>query len=317
MTVRAPILASYWYWKRADLNAPITAARRRGITVDLFADSGAFSADNSGARITVKEYATWLMVNAPLVNFAASLDVIGDPDATVRNTDRLQDMVGDQVIIVPAFHVGSPWPALEAMCARYRFIALGGAVRWGGKPKVLLPWLVKAHRIAAEHGTVMHGFGLTRPPYPSKLPWYSVDSSYWNMATRNGTLALFEDRTQTFTKVRVGTDDPLKQARLVRSYGMDPRTAATTGFGRATLRGDAGRGEYRWLMEASVESWLRYADRLAAARTVPAAPGVSGDGTKLYLAAGSIDHITFLIDCHARHDRTAPAPASTPQGATA
>lgn len=302
MTATACLLGSFYHMQRADITDMVARAARRGVEVDFFADSGAFSAENSGASIDVKQYVTWLRVHAPVINFAASLDVIGDYRASRANTEYLEDAVGDVVVIVPTFHVNSPWGELERLCKRHRLVALGGAVAFGRREQAMLAWLVKAHKIAREHGTVLHGFGLTRPPYPSALPWYSVDSSYWSSAARSGTLALFDERRQDFINVRVGTKSAARHGALVRSYGADPAWVAVKDFGRVNMRGDAGRDEYRWLVEASAESRLRYSDWLAAGRTVPAPPGVRGDGTKIYLAASRVrNEFGWLIDAYLNH----------------
>jgi hypothetical protein len=301
----ACLLGSFYYWARADVGAIVNRAARRGIEVDFFADSGAFSAAGAGETISVKQYATWLGLHAPHINFAAGLDVIGDYRQSRANTEALEDAVGDAVVIVPTFHANSPWHELERLCASHRFVALGGAVPYGARERAMLAWLVKAHKIAREHGTVLHGFGLTRPPYPHALPWYSVDSSYWSAAARTGTLALFDQRRQRFTRIRVGTTAAAKHGALVRSYGADPAWVAQHNFARVKLRGDAGREEYRWLVAVSAEAWLRYADWLAAGRTVPAPPGVKGDGTKVYLAASRVRaEWDCLLDAYADHATT-------------
>lgn len=299
--IDAPVLGSYHYWRKADLAAAVHTARQQGVHVDFFADSGAFSAANTGDAINLRDYTAWLADHAPLINFAAGLDVIGDAAATRRNTAALEDAIGDRVVILPTFHVGSKWAELERMCAAHRFVALGGAVAFIHRERAMLAWLTKCHRIGREHGTVFHGFGLTRPPVPSSLPWYSVDSSYWTSAQRTGGLSLFDTRSEQFVKFRVGTGRAAQHAAIIRSYGMDPTRATLHGFGRVGLRGAAGKAEWEWLGAASAESWRRYADWWRRRRPpVPAPPRVRGDGPKVYLASGCSD-LTRLIRAYAHH----------------
>lgn len=294
----AAILGSFHYFRRRDLAELAEAAG--SVTVDFFADSGAFSAANAGAKIDRREYASWLAGNAPSINFAAGLDVIGDPAASRRNTEALEDAVGDRVVIVPTFHVGSPWSELERLCAAHRFVALGGAVRFTRRGDGMMRWLVQAHQIGREHGTVFHGFGLTRPPYPHALPWYSVDSVYWTSAQRTGTLSLFGGHQ--FATFRIGTDGPHEHAEVIRTYGATASALAQPGFARVAARGNAGRSEREWMNRATLEAWLRYSDWLTRVRAaVPPPPRVTGAGPKVYLAAASLDDYRSIVAAVAAH----------------
>lgn len=308
MTTTVPILASFHYFKRSDIPRLVGYAKAQGATVDFFADSGAFSAYTTGATITVKQYATWLTAYAGMINCAATLDVIGDPKATARNTLALEDAVGQDVTVIPTFHVGSPWADLHRWCRSHQYVALGGGAVLQQRERAFMAWAVRCHQIAAQYGTRFHGFGMTRPPVPELLPWYSVDSSYWSSAQRNGTLSLFDWRARKFVRVRVGTRQVAERAgvaALVRTYGADPRTVATDGFGRVGVRGDAGRQDRRWLAEAAIETWLRYGDYLRDRhQPVPAPAGVQHDGPKVYLAAGSEDDFRMIVDAAVRHDTT-------------
>jgi hypothetical protein len=300
----APILGSFHYWRRLDLPKMMAAAAAAGLPVDFFADSGAFSAATTGARITVADYAAWLAEHRPVINFAAGLDVISDPAGTRRNLFALEDRVGDTVTILPTFHVGTPWPELAALCRTYRYVALGGAAVMSRRRAAMMAWLARCHSIGRDHGTVFHGFGLTRWPIPHTLPWYSVDSAYWTSARRTGSLSLFNPRQVRFDALRVGTRGALDHAPLLRSYGANPSAVAQPKFGRAIReRGDVARAEYRWLYMSTLESWLRYADWLTAHRPpVPAPPGVTGDGPKLYLAACTETDFADLITIHTTRD---------------
>jgi hypothetical protein len=286
----AYVLASFAYFAKVDLPHQVRRARDLyGVDVDFFADSGAFSAYTSGKTITVKQYATWLAVHAHVINCAATLDVIGDPAGTARNTAALQDAVGDQVYIIPIFHVGSPWPELEKLCAAHPYVGLGGGVAVGQREAPFMQWLIRCHRIGRDHGTVFHGFGMTKPPYPDKLPFYSVDSSYWSAGVRNGTLALYDGLAHRFRRLRVGTRQvhDRRAASLVRSYGGDPQQVMQPGFGRVAERGPSGRGDREWMAEAAAMSWHRYTlDLRARHHTVPEPGPVRGTGPKVYLAVG-------------------------------
>lgn len=286
MTAPIEILGSFHYLRRMDLTAVIGAVGR---PVDFFADSGAFSAASIGAQITVPDYAAWLRDHADVINAAATLDVIGDHRATARNTGQLLERVGDLVQIVPAFHVNTPWPELHAICADgHPYVALGGAVGYHQRTDALMRWCIRAHRVARDHDTRLHGFGLTRPPYPVRLPWYSVDSAYWESAARTGGLSLWDGRRMV--GCRVGTRTVLRRSDVIRSYGGDPALMSRPGFGRVGVVGHRGRIDREWLSAASVRSLLRYRDHVRRVRGPvgpPRSGPTSGDGLKVYLAATS------------------------------
>lgn len=292
------ILVSFHYFRSKDVTALVDELGGPE-RVDLFADSGAFSALNAGAQITVAEYAAWLKAHAGAINFAAALDVIGDPKATARNAAALVKATDGKVTIVPTFHVGSDWRYLTSMCKEYRLVALGGAVGVNRRTNALLAWLAHAHKIVRDAGAVAHGFGLTRPPYPAMLPWFSVDSSYWAVAQRTGTMGLWDERGARFVPVRVGLPKTARHARLLKSYDLDPVGLSQPGFGIASKRGTDARADRHTLAVASVRSWKRYERHLRRGRDVKAPPGVRGDGPKVYLAAGSAKDVRLIATTEA------------------
>jgi hypothetical protein len=298
---RVHILGSYHYLKRVDLAA---AFARLGADVDFLADSGAFSAFTSGAVVRLEDYADWLLTHAAVIDAAATLDVIGDPAATAANTARLIERTGGRVPILPVFHVGSPWAELRRLCAEYPYVALGGAVGVNGRVPQMTAWLVAAHRIAADHDTRLHGFGLTRPPYPEQLPFYSVDSVYWRSASRTGHLSLWDGRR--FVGLRVGTPAAGRHGLLVRRYGGDPARIGRAGFGVIGKSGALGAAEARWMQAASVRSMWRYQEHIRRRRgPIPAPRGgrTGGNGLKIYLAACAAGELTEIA--HAVHTETA------------
>lgn len=291
------ILGSFHFFRRVDL----TASLRASSNVDFLADSGAFSAFNSGATVTVADYAAWLVDHQSVINGAATLDVIGNPVATARNTDELIERTGGAVPILPVFHVSSPWHELERLCREHPYVMLGGAVSVSGRGKTdaMLRWCVKAHRIAREHDVRLHGLGLTRPPYPEKLPWYSTDSSYWTSATRTGTLSLFDGaRLQTF---RCGTKRVEDHVGLIRAYGGNPDLLRASGFGIVREVGPRARADRDWLRQASLHTWRRYEMWLRKRKaTVPPPRGgrTVGDGPKVYLAVSDMNDIRDVLRAH-------------------
>ncbi|MFZ4160459.1 hypothetical protein ACOZDE_18810 [Streptomyces griseoincarnatus] len=283
MTFRA--LTSFHYFRERDM-ADLAAQLRTlyGGDVHLFADSGAFSAATLGATISLPDYRAWLTDWRPVITTAATLDVIGDHQATARNTEALE---AAGLTVLPTFHVGTPWPVLEALCARYRYLALGGMVPFWRRPKELMRWLVHAFRIARETGTVFHGFGQTNLDIIKSLPFYSVDSSTWASGARYGKVRIWDDVRGRMTEFQAGDHRRAQQhAGALRAHGMDPVLVGRRGF---AIRQDGKSDEEFYREDAMMRgsngvAYHRLGLYLTARHQVPAPPGWDSPGTCLYLA---------------------------------
>jgi len=180
------ILLSYWYYKDTDLNALFEKYFTPPYP-DVFADSGGFSAMTQGAQIDVNEYVAWIKRYKHLFNTYANLDVIGDAGATLDNQHRLEDL---GVEPIPVFHVNEDWTQLESYIEQYPYIALGGMVPYMRYTKKIMPWIIKAFKLAGDK-SVFHGFGATSWEVIKDLPWYSVDSTTWMAGHRYGAQFVF------------------------------------------------------------------------------------------------------------------------------
>lgn len=254
-------------------------------TLDLFIDSGAFSAMTQGAQLDVHEYGRYLRDSHQLVSVVANLDVIGSDrasaEATWRNWRTLRDTYG--VPALPVVHVGEPFEFFDRYLeAGQDYIAIGGLV---GKswPKVL-PWVVQAFRHVGANA-VFHGFGLTSERPVADLPWYSVDSTSWIGAVRYGRLMLHDGRRlRTFVvSDRVqgapNTSRTLEFNRLARAHGFEPEA----------LRSPDGRLDNDTLTRASLEAWWRLEQQQRARHGLKARPAHPDAplGLRLYLACSS------------------------------
>lgn len=168
------LMSFHYYKKKGDL---LKELLKDG--VDIFLDSGAFSAMSLGKTIDINEYCKFIIDNG-LVNYA-SLDVIGDAAATMENYKFMKSEYG--LSPIPTFHMGSRiedlYPLLD--CG---YIALGGLVFSPG---------IKSHcdevwsTILKENPKLkVHGFGLTNIDLMKRYPWYSVDSSSYTSCRRFG-----------------------------------------------------------------------------------------------------------------------------------
>lgn len=280
--MRLRLLVSYHYHRNSDLAALVDTL---GGDVDLFADSGAYSAATTGATITVPDYAAWLHHWAPLWTTRANLDVIGDHEATARNATVLRD-AGCEVL--PTFHLGSPWHVLEDLCTRHRYIALGGMALHAigaAKQRPLMAWLVKCFRIAAPTGTVFHGFGMTSARLVKNLPFYSIDSSSYTFGTRWGLAYLWDTRTWRMESVHFRNPDEVRpHAALFRRHGLDPARVIDPGFMRPNTSGGADDGAEVIAASARAFTFMEASLQTRHHVTPPPLPRGADTGTKIYLA---------------------------------
>ena len=154
--------------------------------VDLFLDSGAFSAKSLGKEIKIQEYIDFIKRNEKFISIYANLDVIGDQDATFAN-QKIMEEAGLKPM--PVFHFGEEEQYLDFLIRKYDYIGLGGMVK-SGELRVYLDRIFKRH-ICDKDGmprVKVHGFGMTSFAHITRYPWYSVDSTSWVLTSRMGSV---------------------------------------------------------------------------------------------------------------------------------
>lgn len=154
--------------------------------IELFLDSGAFSAWTRGAKIDIHEYVDFIKQHEEAIDVYANLDVIGDASATYKN-QKIMEKAGLHPI--PVFHQGEPEKYLERYTKKYDYIAIGGLV--GISSHALVRWLERmwdSYLTDSEGLPIVkvHGFGLTSLRLMFRYPWYSVDSTSWVVTGRLG-----------------------------------------------------------------------------------------------------------------------------------
>ncbi len=164
--------------------------------VDLFLDSGAFSAWSQGVEVDIQAYIDFIKQHEHLLTVYANLDVIGlggkqpnrqTAEATLKNQNIMEDAGLNPL---PCFHVGEPYSYLEYYIENYDYLAIGVAGNSGSK---LIPWLDECFSkyICDKDGfpkIKTHGFAVTSVPLMLRYPWYSVDSTSWVVTGRNGSI---------------------------------------------------------------------------------------------------------------------------------
>ncbi len=155
--------------------------------VDLFLDSGAFSAWTQGTEININEYIAFVQKHQDIIEVYANLDVIGDPKATWKN-QKIMEAAG--LTPLPTFHYGEDIKWLERyLRSGYDYIALGGMVPIS--TSALKYWLdgLFYNYLCTPSGVPkvkVHGFGLTALSLILRYPWYSIDSTTWVIVARIG-----------------------------------------------------------------------------------------------------------------------------------
>lgn len=277
-------LLSYAFFRNTDLAELVgELGALYGGPVEIFADSGAFSVATTGATVNLKDYAAWLQEWSLVITTAATLDVIGDADATHRNTEAL---LSAGLAVLPTFHVGTPWPVLERLCKAYPYLALGGMVAHTKYPDEVMRWLIRCFRVGAEHGAVFHGFGQIRVKTVASLPFYSIDSSAWGEGSRYGKIAVWDAGRVRMPIIQSGRPEQARRyACLLKSHGADPAAVGRPGFAHRKHRSPEQYQREALMMRGTpalayhrLGEWLTYRHRVAPP------PGWTSTGTCLFLA---------------------------------
>jgi len=264
------MLLSYAYASKMDAAAFASLSG-----VDLVIDSGAFTAWTSGKPINHRAYLDWLDQHKRHMRFAFALDVINDWRSSARNYDTAVERMGDTVLIVPTWHIGSPVAELDRLCRVAKYVSIGGAVARFRQQQMLMRQFIQVHKIARKYGTSLHGLGITSTDALRKLPWASCDSSSWTIPRRMPMvyLANRDGRLVSFT---YGQPVPPHYVPLVRAYGGDPLAMAQYGYSSTKHVGpELAKARTDWATVASARAYMR----------VEAAQQVRNPGFRLYLAA--------------------------------
>ena len=164
----------------ATTSADVANAHAAGM--DLFLDSGAFTAFTQDQTIGVEEYAGFIHQTRDMWSVCSCLDDIGNARGSYENQKALES---NGVQTAPVFHCREDvrW-LVKYLDEGYDYILLGGMVPESSR--YLLSWLddLWGNYLTNPDGTPrvkVHGFGLTDQTLMFRYPWFSVDSSSWLM----------------------------------------------------------------------------------------------------------------------------------------
>jgi hypothetical protein len=160
----------------------------------LMIDSGAYTAASVGKPIDLREYAEFLTTWRGAIDHAVTLDVIGDPVATRRNTQWLHRRGHN---VMPVFTRGDSLAEFDAMVRECGYVCVGGGV---GMPKdVVIRRLSGLQRRAEELGGGIHALGVGNLNGLRKIRPYSADSSNVSGAFKFGYLLAYTRNNQQIT----------------------------------------------------------------------------------------------------------------------
>ena len=217
-------LFSYYYHGFQNHNMPTRDVdATRGLGLDMFLDSGAFTAFSKGAVIDVDRYAEYIHRTNDYWTVNSCLDAIGDAQGS---WDNLKALESQGCNVAPVFHCREDvsW-LVKYLDHGYDYILLGGMVpestRW------LHDWLdwLWGDYLTNDDGTPrvkVHGFGLTDQFLMFRYPWYSVDSSSWLMTGIFGSCVF--SRPEGLRKIVFSEDSP--DAKRWTSWHYDRLTPA-------------------------------------------------------------------------------------------
>jgi len=224
--------------------------------IQVFLDSGAFSAFTKGIEVDMPAYCRYIQENKDIIleidgNVCASvLDSIGSAQGTYENQLAMERL---GVRPLPCFHYGEDERYLEWYISHYDHITLGGMVPIS-TPQLKL-WLDRIWEKYLTDGSgrarlKVHGFGLTTLSLMERYPWFSVDSSSWVQIAATGNILL-----PGYGVIAVSDNSPtLKQAN--RHLDNLPRIQTTAVEDLITTSGfepDRLRKEYisRWVFNCN------------------------------------------------------------------
>lgn len=240
---RLNVLCAYPYMARPLLD--YVAERKDDLRIVI--DSGAFTAWKLGKPIALDDYCRFLetLPFEPWRYF--TLDVIGDPEGTLRNYET---MLGRGFRPIPIFTRGEDPSVLEDYYRTSDLVGVGGLVGTRGN-KDFVNGIMR--QIA---GRKVHLLGFTRLDYIKAYRPYMCDASSWARSLRYAILDLFErGRWVTITKKEfVKPPSPALRAMLA-AYGVTPEELAISENWKNTAKGTSAteRLAYRSYVRAQIE----------------------------------------------------------------
>lgn len=145
----------------------------------IFLDCGAYTVMTQGQVIKLEDYIEFCQELPSEVEAIASLDVIGDGDATKHNWDVMRKEISG---VIPTYHYGEDPKLLEYYVKNTDYVALGGVAN--NVQTINIPHFQHIFHCYPNHK--FHAFGINSIPLLKTFPFYSADASTWMSGGRYG-----------------------------------------------------------------------------------------------------------------------------------
>lgn len=183
MTPKLSFLVSYVYAKRP-LERLAKLRESMGDRLQVFIDSGAFTAHKQGKVIALDDYLRFLDGVSFKVDRHFMLDVIGNPEGTRRN---LEESIRRGYQPIPIVTRGDELSIVDEYYQHSDLIALGSVAGLGNASA---SW--SQAMMQAINGRKAHILGMTRMNLVKIMRPWSVDSSSWVKGRRYGCVMIYD-----------------------------------------------------------------------------------------------------------------------------
>jgi len=191
--------------------------------INLFLDSGAYSAFTQKKEIKITEYIEYIKNNEDVIDIYANLDVIGSAKDSWKN-QRIMEKAGLQPL--PVFHVEDKFKYLEKCIAEYPYFCIGGmATGYSSFERTsFLDRCFAAMNVDGVPLNKIHGFGMTSFSLMWRYPWYSVDSTSWALTSAMGAIFVPRHRAGVwvYTEKEWKIDVSIRNSSKKSSYAYLP-----------------------------------------------------------------------------------------------
>jgi hypothetical protein len=259
MSKKLNILVAYPYLS----SQIVDRLRDVGPDLRLVVDSGAFTAWKAGKPINLDDYCRFLdgLQIKPWRYF--TLDVVGDPHASMVNYET---MLRRGYTPVPIFTRGEDPSVLDDYYKTSDVVGIGGLVQTEGNKGFVKGIMQKVA------GRRVHWLGFTNPEFIKAFRPYMVDSSSWESGALYGNVRIYlgGGRFRPITRADFITRPDVALMDGVRALGVDPFSLS---------RDDAWAGSYSVIRTLCARSAVRLSidiERHVGTKMFMATPGQTG-----------------------------------------
>ena len=212
-TPKLNLLVAYPYMSQVKIDL----IRQNSGVIRFLLDSGAFTAQQLGKKISLDEYCKFIesLPFEPWKYF--TLDVIGNPEKTIRNYET---MLARGFKPVPILTQGESFSVMDEFWKTSDVVGVGGLVDVPLKEKQRFIYKVMKH----SNGRRVHWLGFTNDQFVKHFRPYMCDSSAFTGADRFGQLMIYQGngRYKMLKKSEFSKKPDEADLRKIASWGFNP-----------------------------------------------------------------------------------------------